>query len=183
MTSDLRRWMTLCEAETMPTTLYHGTSNYVLRQIETGKNKVRRVYREANVSLGGTYLTERLDIAKVAAMNAAREHRSTPVILTVKIIYPLFPDEDWVVAAIEHPKSQDFNWNTETYKSKRYREFFADLDSEYMGDGHSYSDEYARRYADLNRHGITWRDSLKYTGSVRQEQPLTANQIVAVEHL
>lgn len=181
--NDMRRWMMLVEAETMPTTLFHGTSAYVLHQVETGGNKVRRVYHEANVSLGGTYLTEHLSIAKVAAMNAAREHHSVPIILTVRIIHPLFPDEDWVVPATERPKPQDFNWKTETYKSKRYRDFFADLFSEYLGEGHSLSDEYARRYTELNRHGITWKDSLRYTGSVRQEHPLTPDQIEAVEEL
>ena len=99
--------------------------------------------------------------------------------LIVRIKYPLLPDEDWVVRASERPKDSDFDWTTETYKSKRYANFFADLFSEYIGEGHSLSDEYARRYDELNaRYGITWKDSLRYTGSVRQAHPLDADQII-----
>ncbi len=161
--------------------LFHGTTEYVVSQIESGSNNVRLVYKDSNISLGGAYLTRFYEIAQVAAQTAAREHQSKPVILIVRIKYPLFPDEDWVVRASERPKDSDFDWNTESYKSKRYANFFADLFSEYIGDGHSLSDEYVRRYDELNaRYGITWKDSLRYTGSVRQGHVITADQIIEI---
>ena len=161
--------------------LFHGTTEYAVNQIETGSNNVRPVYTDSNVSLGGTYFTRFYDIAQVAAQTAAREHGSKPVVLIVRIKYPLLPDEDWVVRAAERPKDSDFDWTTETYKSKRYANFFADLFLEYIGEGHSLSDEYARRYDELNaRYRITWRDSLRYTGSVRQAHPLDADQIIEI---
>ena len=120
--------------------------------------------------------------AKIAADLAATAHNSTPVILLINPIYPLFPDEDWVVEATEHPKKEDFNWTTEQYKSKRYRDFFEDLFSEYIGEGHSLSDEYARRYDELNsKYKITYKDSLRYIYSVRQAEHIAPSQIINVE--
>jgi len=162
-------------------TLFHGTSEYVLGEIESGRNRIQRVYKHNNVSLGGAYLTYFWSVANVAAKTAAREHRSKPIVLAVKITSDLFPDEDWVVAAAERPKPSDFDFASETYRNHQYQGFFEDLFSEYLGEGHSLSDEYVRRYDELNDlYGITWRDSFRYKGSVRQANPITAEQITSV---
>lgn len=180
--NQLRTWTRLIE--NAGTVYYHGTSKYALDQIQSDTNTIRPVYIDSNVSLGGAYFTTRKEIAKSAAITAARAHNSTPVILTIQPKYELLPDEDWVVPAAERPHREDFDYGSDTYKSERYQGFFDDLFSEYMGDGHSLSDEYARRYHELNDfHNITYQDSLKYTGSVRQEKPLSADQIIDVEEL
>jgi hypothetical protein len=163
--------------------LFHGTSEWALEQIRAG-GAIKRVYTDSNVSLGGAYLTAQREIARVAAQNASRAHDSSPVILTVRLNHPLLPDEDWVVAASERPLERDFDWHTDTYKDPRYAALFDDLFSEYLGDGHSLSDEYVRKYDLLNRqHQITWKDSFRYIGSVRQAHPISPDQIAGVERL
>jgi GNAT superfamily N-acetyltransferase len=51
-----------------------------------------------------------------------------------------------------------------------------------MGEGYSLSDEYVRRYDELNdRYGITWKDSFRYMETVRQKQPISVNQIEKID--
>ena len=176
------RWIELTEDQSPPDHLFHGTSQKALDLIRAGDGDIQRVYSEANVSLGGAYFTEYPEIARVAAIRAARAHDSQPVLLTVRMNKPLFPDEDWVVKAAEDPLPEDFDWSTEEYRDSRYRGFFKALFSKYLGDGHSLSDEYARKYAALNkRFKITWKDSLRYIGAVRQETPISPDQIIDIE--
>lgn len=163
----------------LPEFLFHGTSNYVLEQIRAGTNVVIPVYQDSNVSLGGTYMTTNLGMAKVAAAQAARVHGSAPVIVCLRPDFALQPDEDWVVCASENPRDEHFDGSLERYTVPRYERFFNDLFSRYLGEGQSLSDAYVKRYATLNRkHQITWEDSMLYLGSVRQDQPIAATQII-----
>lgn len=159
--------------------LYHGTSQNVLNAVLAGDEpKIKRVYQESNISLGGTYLTSRYDHAQFAASKAAKVHNSTPVVIEVKPAFSLYPDEDWVVEASEKPHGNDFDYSMDEWKDVRYREFFDELFSVYPGEGHSLSDTYKEHYDDLNgAHDITWEDSMKYIKSARQKEPLSRNQI------
>lgn len=162
---------------------YHGTSRAGLEAILAG-GRVEPVHVEANPSLGGAYVTTRRAIAEVCARNAARAHGSTPVVLTVRATQPLLPDEDWVVNASERPLDADFDRRRDQWKAPRLRSFFDDLFSEYLGEGHSLSDAYCARYAELNgRHRITADESLRYLGSARQAAPLKASQVLAAVDL
>ena len=82
---------------------YHGTSSKVLEAILLGrKTKPRRVFIEINVSLGGTYVTERRNLAEVYAEQAARVLGGRPIVLELDLDEAeLQPDEDWVVDAAE----------------------------------------------------------------------------------
>lgn len=159
-------------------TLYHGTSKAALEKILAGSTQdIIRVYQESNVSLGGAYLTRNITTARYAAKKAAKTHNSAPVVVEVKLIYPLLPDEDWVVDASEHPHEEDFDWDSETWLDSRYQGFFDELFASDVGG--SLSDTYRDNYDELNHaHDITWGDSMNYIGSVRQEQPLSPQQIM-----
>ncbi len=159
-------------------TFYHGTSKNALCRMND-KRTVIPVYTLANISLGGCYLTRDRSIAEVAARNAALVHNSFPTVIIVDPIFELLPDEDWVVPLIERPLDEDFDFKAEAYKDHRLQSFVDDLMTEYLGNGHSISDEYARRYQQLNAlHQITYQDSLRYTENVRQKQILTVEQII-----
>jgi hypothetical protein len=169
-----RTWL---EAQT-PFQFYTGTSEAALRDIQSGRHQVRPVFKDSNVSLGGAYLTTDSSSAEVYARRAAKEHGSEGVILVVKPLYPLHPDEDWVVNA-----SEQANWSdTEGgYVDPRLRAFFEDLFQGYEGEGSSLSDHYKGRYYELNdEHGITWEDSLRWCRSVRQEEPISREQVIDI---
>lgn len=158
---------------------YHGTSKKALELIRQNSREVQRVYTDSNVSLGGAYLTTRLGIAQVAAKRAASAHGSEPVVIEVEPIFELLPDEDWVVEAAENPRDEDFDHGTEEWLDDRYAGFFDELFSVY--DGNSLSDAYARHYDMLNdEYMIEAEDSLKYIGSVRQQEPLAPQQVKAI---
>jgi len=169
------RLIELFEARDM---LYHGTSRAALEKILTGSTSdIIRVYQESNVSLGGAYLTRHITTARYASKKAAKAHNSEPVVVEVKAIYPLLPDEDWVVDASERPHEEDFDWGSDTWIDLRYRGFFDELFAKDVGG--SLSDTYRDNYDELNHtYDITWGDSMNYIGSVRQEQPLSPQQIV-----
>lgn len=157
---------------------YHGTSTVVLEKIQRGSKDVKLVYTKSNISLGGTYFARHKERAEFYARDAARILGGQPVILEV-IPDDLYPDEDWVVEAIEQaPEGRDGR-----LKNKRLQEFFDDLFQDYVSDN-SLSDHYRDRYDDLNDyHGITWKDSEDWINTARQLGPLRAEQIVKVEYL
>lgn len=156
-----------------PKQWFHGTSTIVWNALKSGKTiPIQRAFREANVSLGGTYLTMEFPVAKVYAENAAREIGGDPIVLVVKEEFPLLPDEDLAAKLTDYrvPETKD----------RRLRGLVDALfaDPNYY-DGVSMSDLYRDRYDELNdEFGITWKDSLKYVHGVRQKQPLRAAQVV-----
>ncbi len=146
--------------------VYHGTSSDVLARIMSDtKGAIRRVFMDSNVSLGGTYVTKRRDLAEVYAAQAARQLGGVPVVLELDVPQSdLLPDEDWAVDAAEAREPA----------SKREQAFLDDLFVGYLGEGFSLSDHYKERYAELNeRHHITWRDSWRWRGTARLDRPLT----------
>lgn len=156
-----------------PKEWFHGTSTIVWDALKSGKTiPIQRVFREANVSLGGAYLTRKYPLAKVYAEGAAREIGGDPIVLVVKEQFPLLPDEDLAAKLTDYrvPETKD----------RRLRGLVDALfaDPNYY-DGVSMSDLYRDRYDELNdEFGITWKDSLKYTDNVRQKQPLRTSQVV-----
>jgi len=157
-----------------PNEWFHGTSTIVLRGLQEGRSEIKRVFRESNVSLGGAYLTIEYALAKVYADLAARELGGKPIVLVVGERYPLLPDEDLAAKLTDHrvPETKD----------RRLRGFVDALfeDPNYF-DGISMSDLYRDRYDELNdEFRITYKDSLRYTHNVRQDQPLSLSQVVEV---
>lgn len=152
--------------------VYHGTSSDVVRRILTGGgDKRRRVFVESNVSLGGTYVTKRRDLADVYARQAARALGGRPVVLELDLRESeLLPDEDWVVDVAEGRDEPP----------ARIQTFLDDLFVGYLGEGFSLSDHYKERYDELNaEHGITWRNSWRWRGTARLPRPLRASDIRA----
>jgi len=161
--------------ESLTKRLYHGTSLKNYQLIKSGAASGHRVYISSNTSMGGTYLTTRLVIAKVNARLAAREHSESGAGVVLEIVPrgKLEPDEDWVVIAF---KSLPID-GMERIKNFRMRGFFDDLFYEYDSFS-SLSDHYKKRFDELNyAHGITFRDSLRWTGSLRQVLTLRDSQI------
>lgn len=150
---------------------FHGTSSKVMQSIESGTTGARpqRVFREANASLGGTYVTNRQSLAAVHAKDAARVLGGHPVIVEVDVDpRELLPDEDWVVDVAEQQRV-----------SGRHQAFLDDLFKGYLGEGFSLSDHYKLRYAKLNdEHGITWRDSWRTRGTARLARPLRPKDVL-----
>ena len=152
---------------------FHGTSTIVWDALQQGTSiPIQRAFRDANVSLGGAYLTIEYPLAKVYAENAAREIGGDPVVLVVKEQFPLFPDEDLAAKLTDHRVPETKNRRLKALVNALF------ADPNYY-DGVSMSDLYRDRYDELNdKLGITWKDSLKYTHNVRQKQPLRASQVV-----
>ncbi len=151
--------------------VYHGTSSDVVRRILTAAGgKPRRVFVESNVSLGGTYVTKRRDLADVYAKEAARTLGGRPVVLELDLRESeLLPDEDWAVDAAEGRDEPPV----------RIQKFLDDLFVGYI-EGWSLSDHYKERYDELNAlHGITWRDSWRWRGTARLPRLLRASDIRA----
>ena len=149
---------------------YHGTSSKVLEAILLGrKTKPRRVFIESNVSLGGTYVTERRNLAEVYAEQAARVLGGRPIVLELDLDEAeLQPDEDWVVDAAEGRDEPP----------TRIQKFLDDVFVGYLGEGFSLSDHYTKRYTKLNaKHRVTWRDSWQWRGTARLPRPLRASDI------
>ena len=162
---------------TKPKKWYHGTTTVVLAKIQSGSKDVKKVYTESNISLGGAYFAREKERAEFYAIDAARLLGGNPVVLEVTPD-ALYPDEDWVVSAIEDAPTDGYK-----IKDQRLQEFFDDLFDGYVADN-SLSDHYRDRYDELNDyHGITWQDSEDWISTARQEGPLRAEQIVNVEYL
>lgn len=157
--------------------LYHGTIHRTLEQIRSGSDEIVPVYTDQDVSLGGTYMARDYDIAEAMGRIAAREKGEKEfVVLTVRPIYDLYPDEDWVAA-----------WYRRDFPREQYRAFFDDLFKGYHGTqdvpdaDNSLPEHYRRRYDELNvQHGITWQDAIVWSGNVRQVEPLAIEQIVRI---
>lgn len=149
---------------------YHGTSSDVIAEVMRGSRAARRAFTESNVSLGGTYLTKREDLASVYATQAARVLGGTPVVLKLRVSSDeLLPDEDWVVQAAE----------TREPIPARIEKFMDDLFVGYPGEGWSLSDHYKERYDELNDgHKITWRDSWRWGGTARLARLLAEEDIL-----
>lgn len=154
---------------------YHGTTSLVAEAIARSGRAQQRVFDTTNVSLGGTYVTRRPDLAAVYAEQAARAFGGSPVVLVIDVApAALLPDEDWVVNAAESSLAPGM----------RLQRFLDDLFVGYLGEGHSLSDHYKTRYAPLNRaHDITWRDSWRWLGTARLDRPLTTVDVVTVAPL
>lgn len=152
-------------------TAYHGTTSRVADALLEGRApEYRRVFVDANVSLGGTYLAKSLPLARVCAEQAACELGGRPVVLEVRVrAGELLPDEDWVVGESRLPES-----------TPRAQAFLDDLFVGYLGDGWSLSDHYKARYDELNaRHGISWRDSWNRDGTARLGRLLRPEDVLA----
>lgn len=157
--------------------LYHGTSKAAYKAILANDKSIKPSFVSSNVSLGGAYFTTNPELAKVYARRTAREHGEdgNGVVFEVKPIFPLLPDEDWVVNAFEE---LEINENEEIIDPK-YKDFFDDLFIGY--DQNSLSDHYKKRYEYLNKkHGITWKDSIRWAKSVRQKEPIVPEQIIRI---
>lgn len=154
---------------------FHGTSSVSLDMMFSGKpSQVRKVFTESNISLGGIYITKDQNLAKVYAEHASRVQGGRPVILEIDLpSSDLLPDEDWVVKAVKS-----------SHLTVRLQDFMDDLFIGYPGEGWSLSDHYKERYDELNeRHGITWRDSWRWSQSARMERPIRPEEVVEVKEV
>ena len=154
---------------------YHGTSTTSLNWIFSGRPaEVVRAFTEANVSLGGAYVTKDNLFARAYALHAADVQGGRPAVLEVEIpSSDLLPDEDWVVKAAEAPRL-----------SPRLQQFMDDLFKGYLGEGWSLSDHYKTKYAELNKkHGITWRDSWRWSHSARVDRPIRPEDVIRTKEL
>jgi len=153
--------------------VYHGTSSIVDLKIFSGNPvDVERVFRDSNASLGGTYVTKDRALAEIYADHTTRALGGHPVVYELEVSSSdLFPDEDWVVEGARAPRL-----------GSRLQKFMDDLFIGYPGEGFSLSDHYKERYEELNRrHGITWKDSWKWSGTARLEKVIRPEMVVEVK--
>lgn len=153
--------------------VFHGTTSEVADRLAKGRAAdMRRVFKESNVSLGGTYVTNNREMANVYAQTAARVNGGEPMVLEINVPQSdLLPDEDFVVHIAHSSEDEPI--------TKRLQSFMDDLFQGYPGEGFSLSDHYKTKYGALNaRHGITWKDSWKWMGSARMDRPIRPDDVV-----